>query len=216
MSVSRPTLSVRQARTLEVLRTFPVPPTRAELGAALGVSAQTADFHLRALAAKGYVQISSKSRGLTLIADEGLAEDSAPAGIHAGRVQAGRVIPVVGRVAAGQPGPSLENLEGSVPLPEGSAADFALRVIGDSMIEAGILDGDLVLVEQSKEAQSGDIVVALVGEGEMQEATVKRFLPGKKRVVLRPANAAMEDIVILAGEPFALAGRVVGVLRLWD
>ena len=216
MSVSRPTLSVRQARTLEVLRTFPVPPTRAELGAALGVSAQTADFHLRALAAKGYVQISSKSRGLTLIADEGLAENLAPAGIHAGRVQAGRVIPVVGRVAAGQPGPSLENLEGSVPLPEGSAADFALRVIGDSMIEAGILDGDLVLVEQSKEAQSGDIVVALVGEGEMQEATVKRFLPGKKRVVLRPANAAMEDIVILAGEPFALAGRVVGVLRLWD
>ena len=161
MLAPRPTLSARQARTLEILRTFRVPPTRAELGEALGVSAQTADFHLRALAAKGYVQITNKARGLTLIADGFNA-------VLSGTVLADvRAVPVVGRVAAGEPMPSLENLEGSVPLPEGSAADFALRVTGDSMIEAGILGGDLVLVEQSKEAKSGDIVVALVGESSL-------------------------------------------------
>ncbi len=128
---------------------------------------------------------------------------------------AAETLPIVGRVAAGAPLTAIENLEGTLPVPAGTGADFALRVSGDSMIEAGILDGDLVLVEHCETADKGEIVVALLGEGDELEATVKRYLPGRGRVVLRPANATMEDLVVHRGDPFALAGRVVGVLRLW-
>jgi repressor LexA len=209
-------LSSRQQAALRSLRAFQArhgyPPTRAELGRLLGVSAQTADFHLRALERKGLVRISRQARGIepTPAGEALLAAD----GGTGSRVEA-RAVPVVGRVAAGAPLTAIENLEGALPLPEGSAADFALRVEGDSMIEAGILDGDLVLVEQTGSAKKGDIVVALVGEGDELEATVKRYLPERGRVVLRPANPTLSDIVVRRGEPFALAGRVVGVLRLW-
>lgn len=198
-----PSPSPRQQAALQALRTFQVrhgyPPTRAELGRLLGVSAQTADFHLRALARKGLIRISRQARGIA----------AAPAGA------APRVVPIIGRVAAGAPLLAIQNLEGALPLPEGCGADFALRVAGDSMIEAGILDGDLVLVEQSATAKKGDIVVALIGEGDAMEATVKRYLPERGRIVLRPANATLSDLVVRRGEAFALAGRVVGVLRLW-
>jgi repressor LexA len=209
-------LSSRQEAALRSLRAFQArhgyPPTRAELGRLLGVSAQTADFHLRALERKGLVRISRQARGIELTpAGEALLAADGGTG---SRVEA-RAVPVVGRVAAGAPLTAIENLEGALPLPEGSAADFALRVEGDSMIEAGILDGDLVLVEQTGSAKKGDIVVALVGEGDELEATVKRYLPERGRVVLRPANPTLSDIVVRRGEPFALAGRVVGVLRLW-
>jgi repressor LexA len=209
-------LSSRQQAALRSLRAFQArhgyPPTRAELGRLLGVSAQTADFHLRALERKGLVRISRQARGIELTpAGEALLAADGGTG---SRVEA-RAVPVVGRVAAGAPLTAIENLEGALPLPEGSAADFALRVEGDSMIEAGILDGDLVLVEQTGSAKKGDIVVALVGEGDELEATVKRYLPERGRVVLRPANPTLSDIVVRRGEPFALAGRVVGVLRLW-
>lgn len=209
--------SPRQQAALQALRAFQVrhgyPPTRAELGRLLGVSAQTADFHLRALARKGLIRISRQARGIAAV----------PAGGEAARRKAGsgaagaalRVVPIIGHVAAGAPLLAIQNLEGALPLPEGCGADFALRVAGDSMIEAGILDGDLVLVEQSATAKKGDIVVALIGEGEQMEATVKRYLPERGRIVLRPANATLSDLVVRRGEAFALAGRVVGVLRLW-
>lgn len=199
-------LSPRQQQALQVLQEFQRehqrPPTRAELGRLLRVSAQTADFHLRALERKGVVRLSRQSRGIDVLLD---AADSGAAGN----------IPILGRVAAGSPLMALENHDGNLPLPEGCAANFALRVQGESMIEAGILDGDLVLVEQGPEARAGDIVVAVVGEGETSEATVKRYLPQRGRVVLRPANATMEDIVVRRGEPLSIAGRVVGVIRLW-
>lgn len=200
-------LSPRQRQALEAVRAFQLrhgyPPTRAELGALLRVSAQTADFHLRALERKGHLSLSRQARAVNF----------APAG------ERSRSLPVVGRVAAGRPLLAVENLDGSLPLPASCGADFALRVQGDSMIEAGILDGDLVLVQKleqkGREARKGDIVVALVGEGEQVEATVKRYVPERGQVVLRPANSAMRDIVVRKGEPLALAGRVVGVLRLW-
>ena len=199
-------LTTRQQEALEALREFQMewgyPPTRSELGDMLGVSAQTADFHLRALERKGFVEISGHARGVTFV--------SGP------RETVAREVPIVGRVAAGRPVLAVENLEGRLPLPEGSGADFALRVEGDSMIEAGIFDGDLVLVQQTDEARKGEIVVALLGEGETVEATVKRYLPGRGRVVLRPANATLQDIVVRPEDGFALVGRVVGVLRLWD
>jgi repressor LexA len=203
-------LSSRQQAAWRALLAFQQrherPPTRAELGQALGVSAQTADFHLKALQRKGYVRLSRLSRGIDLLVDGGRAAAAA---------ETVRQVPVLGRVAAGAPLMAVENIDGSLPLPEGSQADFALRVEGQSMIEAGILDGDLVLVQRTKQARSGDIVVALIGEGETTEATVKRYVPQRGRVVLRPANATMADIVVRQGEPLALAGRVVGVLRLW-
>ncbi len=220
------------------------PPTRAELGQALGVSAQTADFHLRALQRKGHLRLSRLSRGIELLGTRATTARATTArGITArgatGRATTGRAttarghaavpghgaagergmdtprIPLVGRVAAGAPLTAIENLDGDLPLPDGCSADFALRVQGDSMIEAGILDGDLVLVARAEQAERGDIVVAMVGEGDTVEATVKRYLPQRGRVVLRPANSAMSDIVVRPGEAFALAGRVVGVLRLW-
>ncbi len=195
-------LSARQAAALAEVRAFISahgrPPTRADLGAAMGVSAQTADFHLRALERKGVLRLGQGARAIDL-------------SMHVPT----QTIPIVGRVAAGSPLSAIENMEGALPLPEGSAADFALRVAGDSMIEAGILDGDLVLVEQSRGAKKGDIVVALLGDGEGVEATVKRYLPERNRVVLRPANARLSDIVVRRGEPLMLAGRVVGVLRMW-
>ncbi len=202
-----PDLPPRQAEALRAVRAFQArrgyPPTRAELGWLLGVSAQTADFHLRALARKGLLRLTRHARGVEIL-------DARPPG--AAPVPA---IPVVGRVAAGRPLLALENLDGELPLPPGSGADFALRVQGDSMVEAGILDGDLVLVRRGADARPGDIVVALVGEGDTMEATVKRYLPGRGRVVLRPANPACEDLVIRRGDSFAIAGTVVGVLRLW-
>jgi len=196
-------LSPRQKAALAVLQEAQAaqecPPTRVELGAKMGVSAQTADFHLRALERKGYVELGRNSRSVRLLVE-------APSDSE---------IPILGRVAAGVPILALENREGHMPRIEGSRADFALRVQGDSMIEAGILDGDLVLVEEAASASRGEIVVAMLGDGEEMEATVKRYLPEAGRIVLHPENHALSDRVVHPGESFALAGRVVGVLRCW-
>jgi repressor LexA len=234
MASSKPTefsdvgaLSSRQREAWRALQAFQQrherPPTRAELGRVLGVSAQTADFHLKALQRKGYVRLSRLSRGIDLLVSDGGTAATTPGAVRVAEVGAHfqaeaasvRQVPVLGRVAAGAPLLALENIDGSLPLPAGSQADFALRVEGESMIEAGILDGDLVLVQKTNQARSGDIVVALIGEGETTEATVKRYVPQRGRVVLRPANATMADIVVRQGEALTLAGRVVGVLRLW-
>lgn len=202
-------LSPRQEQTLQALERFLAeegrPPTRAELGSWLGVSAQTADFHLRALEQKGFLELSRSSRGIRL--QVGLSSLQ--------RAELPREVPLVGRVAAGAPLLALENLEGAIPVPPGSRADFALRVQGDSMVEAGIQQDDLVLVRSSETADSGEIVVAMLGEGDGAEATVKRYIPGRGRTILRPANPTMSDIVISQAEPLRILGRVVGVLRWW-
>lgn len=197
-------LSDRQRAALAALRAFlarhGVPPTRAELGRELGVSPQTADFHLRALARKGALELRP-------MAARAMREPALG--------PAARMVPLLGRVAAGGPQPALEDAEGAVPLPPGCRADFALRVVGDSMIEAGILPGDLVLVQQARAARTGEIVVALLGSGETTEATVKRFRARGGRVILEPANRRLRPRTVEPGEEFALAGRVVGVLRWW-
>jgi repressor LexA len=235
MAASRvtPELSERQRAALAALRAFQrrhgVPPTRAELGKQLGVSPQTADFHLRALERKGVLELrplSARAMRETAPAASASTADAPRrrAGTRAAPARsartvaaapAARMIPLLGRVAAGSPLLALEDVEGEVPLPAGCRADFALRVQGDSMIEAGILPGDLVLVAQTRSAASGEIVVALLGEGEAAEATVKRLRTRGRRIVLEPANRRLRPRTVDPAEGFALAGRVVGVLRWW-
>jgi len=226
MAASRvtPELSERQRAALVALRGFlkrhGVPPTRAELGRLLGVSPQTADFHLRALERKGVLELKPLSaRAMRETAPPPAATPrgkKSPRRAAASRVAAPtRIVPLLGRVAAGSPLLALENVEGEVPLPAGCRADFALRVEGDSMIDAGILPGDLVLVQQTRSADSGEIVVALLGEGEAAEATVKRLRTRGRRIVLEPANRRLRPRTVDPAEGFALAGRVVGVLRWW-
>jgi repressor LexA len=129
-------------------------------------------------------------------------------------------IPIVGRVAAGAPILAEENIEDVIAVDKsiaGSGRMFALRVRGDSMKESGLLDGDLAIVRQQHHADSGDIVVALLGD----EATVKRFVrregrPGSDRgseVILKPENKEYKPIVVRAGTQFSLIGKVVGSIR---
>jgi repressor LexA len=135
------------------------------------------------------------------------------------RPAAYRSVPVLGRIAAGQPLLAEENREGELPLAAtalpGSGEDvFALRVRGDSMIDAHICEGDLVLVRRQDSAQPNDIVVALVESAAGEEATVKRFFRDGPRVVLKPEHPTMAPIVVDPRERHVqIIGKVVGLLR---
>lgn len=121
-------------------------------------------------------------------------------------------IPIVGKVTAGQPILAVENIEDSFPLPVEfvqNATAFMLKVQGDSMIEAGIFDKDLVLVKQQSTANNGEIVVALIGD----EATVKTFYKEKDHVRLQPENSFLEPILVR--ENLSILGKVIGVFRLF-
>ena len=121
----------------------------------------------------------------------------------------GRVVPLVGRVTAGQPILAQQNIEDELVLPSGLVADedtFALRVEGESMIEAGILSGDIVIVRKQQSAENGEIVVAMIDD----EATVKRIFYETDRVRLQPENAHMDPIY---ADEVAVLGRVVALLR---
>lgn len=118
-------------------------------------------------------------------------------------------VPIVGRVTAGQPILAVENVEDSFPLPVdfvGNSESFMLKVRGDSMIEAGILDGDLVLVKKQNAAENGDIVVALIDD----EATVKTFFKEKNHIRLQPQNSFMQPIIV---PTCVILGKVAGVFR---
>jgi repressor LexA len=176
------------------------PPTYREIGKRFGIrSTNGVRTHLEALVKKGYLkQERWISRGLELTR-------SLVSGV-------GR-LPLVGRVPAGLPIDAIENVEGEVALdlsfvPKGDS--FTLKVVGDSMKDAGIFDGDIVIVKKQAVAQKGDIVVAIVNG----EATVKRYYPEGKTVRLQPENSAYQPIIVSARSgDFRLAGRVVGLLR---
>ncbi len=177
-----------------------MPPTMREIGEKFGIrSTNGVEGHLAALEAHGLIiRERGKSRGIVLESQ--------------GRPRAS--IPLLGRVAAGQPVLSPENKDGEimVDLPLFSLRSpnnvFALKVKGDSMINAHILDGDTLLVRAQNSAQDGEIVVALV-DG---EATVKRFYREKERVRLQPENSAMKPLIIERGDLMIL-GKAVGVMR---
>ncbi|HVP38021.1 MAG TPA: transcriptional repressor LexA [Candidatus Saccharimonadales bacterium] len=186
------------------------PPTIREIGEAAGIrSTNGVRYFLERLEAKGYVHRSQGlSRGIELT-----HEPARPTLAHAGPPGPQPVhVPLLGRVAAGLPVLSEENVEDTLlldPSMAGHGSVFALRVRGDSMKDAGILDRDVVVVRQQREARSGDIVVALV-DG---EATVKTYRAKRSGIVLEPANAAFQPIEIAERQELRLLGRVVAVLR---
>lgn len=199
-------LTPRQQQILdwiaERVRRQGAPPTRQEISAAFGFrSPNAAESHLRALAKKGVIELDSgRARGIRL---------SEPAGAP------GDHLPLVGRVAAGSPILAAENVEEELGMNGQSfspPAHYLLRVRGDSMIDAGILDGDLLAVHRTPEARQGQIVVARLGE----EVTVKRFHRRGRKVQLRAANPAYTAIdVDLDRQELVIEGLGVGVLRRW-
>ena len=189
------------------------PPTVREIGQAVGLaSPSTVHAHLANLERAGYVRRDpTKPRALELVGRERSAAARMPAG-EAGRV---RVLPLVGQIAAGGPLLAEQNVEDYMAVPEplssGAGEEFLLRVRGESMIEAGILPDDYVVVRRQQTAQNGDIVVALVGDDEAtEEATVKRFFREQGRIRLQPENSALEP---LYPEHVQLLGKVIGVFR---
>lgn len=198
----------RQREVLEaihdIMRRTGIPPTVREIGDRLGLrSSCTVQRHLRALEAKGFIKRDrTKARSLTILRSEN------PMMVPVPMVP----VPVVGRVAAGQPILAAENIEEVFPLPRDIVKDdqcFMLRVEGDSMIEAGIFDGDYVVVRQQPYAESGDIVVALIDD----EATIKYYRPRNGKVYLEPANPALRPIV---AENPRIIGKVVMSIRRYD
>jgi repressor LexA len=194
----------KQQRILEVIREFTseqgYPPSVREIGERVGLSSSsTVQSHLKTLERRGLLRRDpTKPRAL-------VAAPAAGAARHVDSV----TLPVVGRVAAGIPITATENLEDHFVLPASWAprsGGFLLRVKGDSMIEAAILDGDLILVEPQPSAENGEIVVAMI-DG---EATVKRFYREHGRIRLQPENAAMEPIY---AEDVTVVGRVEAVIR---
>lgn len=187
------------------------PPTRAEIAQAFGFrSANAAEEHLRALARKGAIALEAGHRGIRVLRGKSRARAASAARDEAG--PAG-TLPLVGRVAAGAPILAEQHVERQVAIDPSlfaGRADYLLRVRGESMRDAGILDGDLVAVRRTPEARDGEMVVARIGD----EATVKRLQRRGGQVRLLPANPDFQPIdVDPAGEPLALEGVVVGVLR---
>ena len=184
------------------------PPTVREIGERVGLaSPSTVHAHLANLERAGLLRRDpTKPRALELIGRE--KREAEPAAV---RVDAPR-LPVLGEIAAGGPLLADQQIEEYVELPEQLArGDFILRVKGDSMIQAGILDGDLVVVERRQDASNGDIVVALAGDDESaDEATVKTFYREAGRIRLQPENDALEPIY---SQHVQILGRVTGVFR---
>jgi repressor LexA len=180
------------------------PPTVREIGEAVGLaSPSTVHAHLANLERAGLLKRDpTKPRALELIGREKPPE--------AAVVELPK-LPLLGQIAAGGPLLAEQNVEDQIAVPETLHGDFVLRVKGESMIEAGILDGDLVVVKRAQDARNGEIVVALAGDDESaDEATVKTFYRENGRVRLQPENASLEPIY---AEHVQILGKVVGVFR---
>jgi repressor LexA len=180
------------------------PPSVREIGEAVGLaSSSTVHGHLSRLESKGLIRRDpTKPRAIEILeVDEGT------------NIPTSNVInvPVIGKVTAGQPITAIENIEEYFPLPDKYVSPddyiFMLEIMGNSMIEAGILDGDFVIVKQQPSANNGDIVVAMTEE---DEATVKRFFKEKDHVRLQPENSMLEPIIL---RNVTILGKVIGVYR---
>ena len=197
-------LTKRQQEIFEFIKSYSsqhgYPPTVRDIGKAIGLtSSSTVHAHLSNLEKLGLIRRDpTKPRALEMLGQAAKKVVPGPSGL-----------PVVGRVAAGAPVLAEENIEEYVDVPEiagGDAGEYVLRVHGESMKDAGILEGDYVVVRPQDTAADGEIVVALVGE----EATVKRFFKESDHIRLQPENATMEPIRV---REVQILGRVVGVCR---
>jgi repressor LexA len=201
-------LTARQRQILDWMRGYieanGMPPTRAEIAKGLGFStASSAEDHLQALARKGALElVPGASRGLRLKEVPGAPQQG--------------TLPLVGRVAAGNPILAAENVEARYrldPAMFAPRADYLLRVRGASMRDAGILEGDLLAVHQTADARSGQIVVARIGGRGGDEVTVKRLRRRGREILLVAENPAFAPIVVDPEEPFAIEGVAVGLIR---
>ncbi len=180
------------------------PPTVREIGEAVGLaSPSTVHAHLANLERAGLLRRDpTKPRALELVGRDRPAE--APAAELP-------KLPLLGQIAAGGPLLAEQNVEEEIAVPETLRGDFLLRVRGDSMIDAGILEGDVVVVRRAQDARNGEIVVALAGDDEgADEATVKTFYREDGRIRLQPENSALEPIY---ARHVQILGKVVGVFR---
>jgi repressor LexA len=180
------------------------PPTVREIGEAVGLaSPSTVHAHLANLERAGLLKRDpTKPRALELVGRD------KPAAAEPAQLPK---LPLLGQIAAGGPLLADQNVEDEIAVPETLRGDFLLRVKGDSMIEAGILEGDLVVVRRAQDARNGEIVVALAGDDETaDEATVKRFFKEGNRIRLQPENSALEPIY---ANHVQILGKVVGVFR---
>jgi repressor LexA len=198
-------LTKRQQEIFDFIKRYSAkygyPPTVRDIGKAVGLaSSSTVHAHLANLEKIGLLRRDpTKPRAIELL-------DRAVGGVR-NLVRPG--LPLVGQVAAGQPVLAEENIEDYVTTPElagGEEGDYLLRVRGDSMMNIGILDGDLVVVKRQESANNGDVVVALVGE----DATVKRYFKESDHVRLQPENDSMEPI---RSREVRVLGKVVGLMR---
>jgi repressor LexA len=187
------------------------PPTVREIGEAVGLaSPSTVHAHLANLERAGLLRRDpTKPRALEL--NREVLAGAAATARGGAAVATLPKLPLVGQIAAGGPLLAEQNIEDEIAVPETLRGDFLLRVRGESMIEAGILDGDLVVVRRTQDARNGEIVVALAGDDESaDEATVKTFYREKGRIRLQPENSALEAIY---AEHVQILGVVTGVFR---
>lgn len=201
-------LSHRQQAILDFIksevREKGYPPSVREIGEAVGLaSSSTVHGHLERLEKKGLIRRDpTKPRAIEILEND---DDAADFQLSFKRV------PIVGKVTAGEPILATENIEDYFPLPDRFAGDhedvFMLQVVGDSMIEAGIFDGDYVIVRQQQTAENGDIVVAMT---EDDEATVKRFYRERGYFRLQPENSSMAPLLL---QKVTILGKVIGLFR---
>jgi repressor LexA len=186
------------------------PPTVRDIGAALGIkSTSTVQKSMNILEEEGFIRKQAGKRRAFEVVAGGAEKPQVQSQDRADVVD----VPVVGRVAAGMPILAEQNIEGSFPMPAqfiGKGTNFMLTVHGDSMIEAGIMDGDYILVQEQKTANNGDIVVAMINGEFESESTVKTFYKENGHIRLQPQNSSMDPIIV---DDCEIVGLVKGVFR---
>lgn len=219
-------LTARQQQILDLIQQSiaqdGAPPTRAEIARQLGFkSANAAEEHLQALARKGVIElVSGTSRGIRLNNSVLRAMNAASTALAGANFDFGRplqqlaqlVLPLVGRVAAGSPILASEHVEQSFAVESSLFSrqpDYLLKVRGMSMRDVGIMDGDLLAVQSTRDAKNGQIVVARLGD----EVTVKRYKRMADHIELLPENPDFNPIVVMPGDPFEIEGLAVGLIR---
>ena len=213
--IDMPKLTPRQQQILELIQSAIAntgsPPTRAEIATELGFkSANAAEEHLQALARKGAIElVSGTSRGIRL---KGHNQRSYQESHSFVATPSGFSLPLVGRVAAGSPILAQEHVDQTYFVESSlfqRKPDYLLRVRGMSMRDAGIMDGDLLAVQSTRDAKNGQIIVARLGE----EGTVKLFRKTASHIELLPENPDFKTILVEPGEPFEIEGLAVGLIR---